>query len=186
MNKNIFRLLLCITTLMSVSVSHTMDIGKLLDTEKEFDTSDMPEEFAIETIQQQDVLQISPSVDHPFIFDYPDSNEAFEAVLPQVQDAHQTPPSSLPRTNRRLYQCSICSKVLSSFYGLKIHEITHVKFYECDHPGCNKAFSTPGNLNQHKRIHAKERLYVCDYPGCNKAFLRLDHLKRHERYIHNN
>uniref|UniRef100_A0A060T145 ARAD1C21340p n=1 Tax=Blastobotrys adeninivorans TaxID=409370 RepID=A0A060T145_BLAAD len=53
------------------------------------------------------------------------------------------------------------------------------KKFVCEVEGCDKAYSRPCLLEQHRRSHTNERPYVCTVEGCHKAFLRDSHLKTH-------
>lgn len=54
------------------------------------------------------------------------------------------------------------------------------KTYLCDFENCDKAYSRPSLLEQHKRSHTDERPFKCPHEGCDKSFLRNTHLKAHE------
>lgn len=54
------------------------------------------------------------------------------------------------------------------------------KKYRCDFENCDKTYSKPSLLEQHKRSHTNERPFRCTYDGCDKSFLRNSHLKAHE------
>lgn len=46
-----------------------------------------------------------------------------------------------------------------------------IKGFHCDVYGCDKTYSTQGNLKTHKKRHARELTFVCTQEGCGKAFL---------------
>eukprot|EP01083_Nonionella_stella_P092505 259005_1 len=51
--------------------------------------------------------------------------------------------------------------------------------YQCSHDGCGKAFLSHGNLTQHLRVHSDERAYECSYNNCHKKFKHKGSLVRH-------
>lgn len=53
------------------------------------------------------------------------------------------------------------------------------KKYVCDFVNCDRAYSKPSLLEQHRRSHSDERPFRCTIAGCGKAFLRNSHLKAH-------
>lgn len=77
--------------------------------------------------------------------------------------------------------CDICNKTLGTFSSLRNHIINmHClsgknERVSCDE--CGQTFSTPGNLNSHKKIHLKCKAYVCTY--CGRGFNQLHNLKEH-------
>lgn len=52
--------------------------------------------------------------------------------------------------------------------------------FECNHPGCGKAFKTMAKLTVHNMIHSGERPFKCSVPNCEWSFAKLYKLKRHE------
>lgn len=61
--------------------------------------------------------------------------------------------------------CDVCNKTLGTFSSLRNHilnmhcESERSERVSCDE--CGQTFSTPGNLNSHKKIHLKCKAYVC-------------------------
>ncbi|OQR74597.1 metal regulatory transcription factor 1-like, partial [Tropilaelaps mercedesae] len=53
--------------------------------------------------------------------------------------------------------------------------------FTCDVAGCNRTYSTQGNLKTHKKKHSGELTFVCRQEGCGKAFLTSYSLKIHFR-----
>ena len=55
------------------------------------------------------------------------------------------------------------------------------KRYPCQHPGCDKTFSTSGHAARHNRIHTGQKPYRCTFPGCKARFSRQDNSLQHYR-----
>lgn len=55
------------------------------------------------------------------------------------------------------------------------------KRYRCQHPGCDKTFSTSGHAARHNRIHTGQKPYRCTFPGCKARFSRQDNSLQHYR-----
>lgn len=84
---------------------------------------------------------------------------------------------------------------------MRVH--TQERPYECDHPGCGKAFALASALTIHKRAlktledsprrvadplvppatgtHSGDRPFLCPHPGCNAAFAESSNLSKHIR-----
>lgn len=77
--------------------------------------------------------------------------------------------------------CDICNKTLGTFSSLRNHILNmHCVSEKNERVSCNECgqtFSTPGNLNSHKKIHLKCKAYVCTY--CGRGFNQLHNLKEH-------
>ena len=92
--------------------------------------------------------------------------------------------------NVRPYKCENvgCSWAFHTAFKLKRHQATahgkdkgQVK-YECKLEKCAenvKTFSSPYNLNQHLKRHARPWSYKCAAPGCEAAFQTKQDLKSH-------
>lgn len=67
-----------------------------------------------------------------------------------------------PKKGMKKFQCSYCSKALSSKQNLKEHEFTHTGElpYICKNPGCGMRFRQGSVLSAHKRIHTIIEKYV--------------------------
>ncbi|KIM33755.1 hypothetical protein M408DRAFT_60486 [Serendipita vermifera MAFF 305830] len=53
--------------------------------------------------------------------------------------------------------------------------------YKCTFEGCQKAYTKPARLEEHKRSHTGERPFKCQHPGCDNSYLRDSHLQAHAR-----
>lgn len=77
--------------------------------------------------------------------------------------------------------CDICKKTLGNFSSLRNHILhQHCLSERAERVSCTECgqtFSTPGNLNSHKKIHLKCKAYVCTY--CGRGFNQLHNLKEH-------
>eukprot|EP00258_Populus_trichocarpa_P030688 XP_024446707.1 transcription factor IIIA [Populus trichocarpa] len=83
--------------------------------------------------------------------------------------------------------CDICgTKQLRK--NIKRHLCTHepvngsTERIKCHFKGCQHAFSTKTNLNQHvKAVHLEQRPYVCGFPGCDMRFSYKHVRDKHEK-----
>lgn len=88
----------------------------------------------------------------------------------------------IPKEFKSSFACSLCSSVLSSSMGLKVHmqhKHSGLTPHECF---CGKSFSLRETLKTHIRnVHKGERKYSC--PNCHKRFGQAVRLRDH---INNN
>lgn len=85
---------------------------------------------------------------------------------------------------RAEFQCSICNKVLSTKWNLKIHRWTHNSRtqmpFKC--AVCPKAFMRESDLQTHSNMHKAIRPFTCDYCGCqfSRKYNWVRHSREHE------
>lgn len=65
-----------------------------------------------------------------------------------------------------------CINKLLKFFAFILGE----RPYQCDYPGCSRAFTQSGQLKTHQRLHTGERPFMCSAPKCQ---MRFTHANRH-------
>jgi len=85
--------------------------------------------------------------------------------------------------NNNKFSCSWsgCQKLYSTAGNLKTHQKTHTGDYRYKCNNCSKAFLSSYALKIHVRIHTKEKPFVCQYAKCVMAFNTLYRLNAHKR-----
>nr|OQO32169.1 hypothetical protein B0A51_00538 [Rachicladosporium sp. CCFEE 5018] len=87
-----------------------------------------------------------------------------------------------PTKQRKRYQCDVpgCAKAFYQKTHLEIHTRAHtgVKPFLCKEPTCGQRFSQLGNLKTHERRHTGERPYKCDI--CHKTFAQHGNVRAHK------
>ena len=74
-------------------------------------------------------------------------------------------------------KCSQCDYHAGDAYSLRIHQRKHdttAARFHCQHPGCDRSYTTLGHLNEHTKQH---RTSLC--PNCGKIFTVSSGLKSH-------
>lgn len=76
-----------------------------------------------------------------------------------------------------------CDRTYTSVGNLKTHVKSHEgKFsYKCDFDDCAKSFLSSYSLKIHRRVHTGEKPYSCVEGSCDKSFNTLYRLKAHKR-----
>ncbi|XP_054263140.1 metal regulatory transcription factor 1-like [Macrosteles quadrilineatus] len=86
------------------------------------------------------------------------------------------------------FQCEYngCERRYTTVGNLRTHMKTHKGEYKfkCAQPNCGKAFLTSYSLKIHVRVHTKVKPFNCSHDGCEKAFNTLYRLRAHQR-LHN-
>ena len=77
-------------------------------------------------------------------------------------------------------KCSQCDYHAGAAYSLRIHQRKHdntaLRFH-CQHPVCDRSYTTLGHLNEHTKQHRGIRTPPC--PNCEKTFTVSSGLKSH-------
>ena len=79
---------------------------------------------------------------------------------------------------RILFRCRICPKMHCTPSSDRYHKYEHQQpTFSC--PKCDKSFTFNSKLQQHRRVHIKQRLHRCFHGGCTKSYKHPQDLARH-------
>ena len=79
---------------------------------------------------------------------------------------------------RFLFRCRLCLKIHCTPSSNTYHKYEHQQLtFSC--PKCDRKFLFNSKLQQHRRVHIKQRLYKCFHGGCTRSYKYLQDLTRH-------
>ena len=100
-------------------------------------------------------------------------------------ESQSTSENSRDESSSKRYECVYdgCERKYTSMGNLKTHLKAHQgKFnYRCDYDNCDKAFLSSYSLKVHRRVHTGERPYSCEEEGCDRSFNTRYRLNAHKR-----
>ena len=66
-------------------------------------------------------------------------------------------------------ECKIISEDIDCDTNYGFNQRT-IESYECNWPGCNQVFTDSTLLNEHKRVHTRDKPFICRINNCGKRY----------------
>ncbi|CAG7818031.1 unnamed protein product [Allacma fusca] len=112
--------------------------------------------------------------------DYERENQQFKKFQTPILEQPRLEDKDVDNTKRKVWNCNVCDKVLTSNTGYHNHMMGHKgRRFECDQ--CGVSYVQKATLMHHKKVHhvATPKKFKCN--ACNKEFHELKFLTQHAK-----